>query len=176
MMTQAILLAEVCRYFIGFLLICAGVAKFNNFAQFKENLVGSMGVKQVFADVIAPTVVLLEMLLAVIVLAFFSLHHVAMAAAFVMFLMFTAFIAYKFLKEGIVKCSCFGEASRSVSVYDLLRNGLIMLGIFLYLACAQEVPIYATIGVEAIMVGLALILTIIAIEFHEIIKLIFGNA
>jgi hypothetical protein len=108
--------------------------------------------------------------------------YAAMAATLAMFVVFTALVARKYVQEGIVRCNCFGEAGRSVSPFDLLRNVLVMACIGFYLACAvmgveSSHAAMATITGEAwfLAVGLAALLTVLAVEFHEIAMLLLHS-
>lgn len=186
-MTASVYMAEVFRCFTAMLLFAAAVGKLRTLGEFRQNLTESFGVSARAARVLAPVIVATEFLLAAAIalgdtiasgLASVGAAHgmivyAAMAAALAMFAVFTALVARKYLQEGIVRCSCFGEAGRSVSPFDLLRNVLVMACIAFYLACAGGTAT-APLSSEAwfLAAGLAALLTVLAVEFHEIVMLL----
>lgn len=174
-MTAGVYMAEVFRCFTAMLLLVAAVGKLRTMAEFRQNLTESFGVGARAARVLAPAVAAGELLLAVAIAAGDAaspgIGYAAMAAALAMFAVFTALVARKYVQEGIVRCSCFGEAGRSVSPFDLLRNVLVMACIAFYLVSAGAAP---DLGAEAwfLAAGLAAFLTVLAVEFHEIAMLL----
>lgn len=172
--SSVIYFAEVVRYFIGFLLFFAALGKLKTFAQFKQNLTESFGLSAGVGAGLAPVIVGTELLLAVLVLLNHPVNYLAMAASLLMFVLFTSVVAYQFVKEGIVKCSCFGEDERRVSGFDLLRNAIVIGSIVFYLLGASANPVLG-LPMQLLSAALGLILTIIAIEFHQIATLLSGS-
>ena len=165
--------AEVIRYGIGFLLFFAALGKLKTLDQFKHNLTESFGLSRKLRQALAPTIIFSELLISFLVFINNPITYLAMGAALLMFLLFTGVVAYQYVKEGIVKCSCFGEAERSVSPFDLLRNGLLIAAIAYYLLRADSSTLALPLHVLAAALGL--IVSIIAIEFHAIATLLFRS-
>lgn len=167
-MTTALFAAQILRYFIGFLMLAAAAGKLRSFADFRANLTASFGVSRAHSALLAPAVVVAECLVAAMLPSVFD--RTGMLAALLMLCAFTAVVSYRFFTQGVVKCSCFGEAGRPVSGYDLLRNLIVILSIVLYLSLAAGpgLPLHASILAAA----LAALLCVMAIEFHDIVTLL----
>lgn len=167
-MSAAAYLAEIIRFFTAFLLACAAIGKLRTLAGFTHNLVESFGLKRQAAALLAPAVVALEALLAGLILAGGGIGRIGMAAALALFVALTAAVGYRYVVEGSVKCSCFGESERPVSGYDLLRNGLVIAAIGACLAFSGG----AAFGKKEMVLAaaLALVATIGAIGFHDLAR------
>lgn len=163
-MTIGFFTAEILRYFIGFFLLAAALSKLRVAKQFQENLVQSFGISASLSAILSPMVIAAEFVIAMMVLALFE--RGGMLAALLMLSAFTTLLCYKFFTESVVKCSCFGEAERSVSIFDLLRNVLVLvaLAIWFVLPIGAALPLHAALLAAA----LAAILCVLAIEFHAI--------
>ena len=170
-MTGPVFGAEIIRYFIGFLMLAAGLGKLRTFAQFRANLVTSFGATTLQSTWLAPAVVMLELLAAALVLGPFS--GMGMLAALLMLGTFTLVLSYKFFTESIVRCSCFGEAGRAVSGIDLLRNGLVLAAVAVHFMLGQAASLPLTASVLA--AALATLLCVVAIELHDIVTLLLGH-
>ncbi|MEW6731011.1 MAG: MauE/DoxX family redox-associated membrane protein [Acidobacteriota bacterium] len=168
-------LAEIFRFFVGILLFVAALGKLKTFVAFQTNLSSSFGLSAQAAKVVAAAVIVSELLFSGLVLCPLPINDVGMALSLGMFLLFTGVVAHQYVKEGIVKCGCFGEAERSVSAYDLLRNLLIMICIVYYLLYANQ-HLTLTLPLQLLGASFGLILTILAINFHEIFSLLNGTA
>jgi hypothetical protein len=168
MMTLSVFVAGVLRYFVGLLLLAAAVAKLRGFDSFRENLVASFGIGGTQSRMLAPAVVLAELATAVLVLG--GAARVGMWAALLMFCAFTVLLGYKFYTQSVVRCACFGEAERSLSGFDLLRNVLVIvaIGVGLVLHNAIGMPTHAAILAAA----LATVAGVVAIHFHEVVQLL----
>jgi hypothetical protein len=170
-MTTTLFVAEVLRYFIGFLMLAAATGKLRTFADFRANLAASFGMSAALSSMLAPAIVVAECAVSVLVLSAFS--RSGMLASLLMLCAFTAVISYKFFTQAVVKCSCFGEAGRSVSGFDLLRNLLVILSIAVYLLIAAGAGLPLQMAVLA--AALASILCVMAIEFHDIVTMLVKN-
>ena len=173
-MTASIFLAEVFRCFTALLLLCAAVSKLRSFAEFRRNLSDSFGMRAAVAAWLAPAIVGLEFALSAIIAGSSGAGVAgagAMAATLLMFAVFTAVVARQYVREGIVRCSCFGEAGRSVSAYDLLRNALAMACMAFQLACAGDSSAFSP-AAWFMAAGLATLLTVVAVEFHDMAMLL----
>jgi hypothetical protein len=173
-MSAAAYLAEIVRYFTAFLLACAASGKLRTLAAFARNLVESFGLPPQAAALVAPSVVALEAVLAAAILAGGAPGRIGMGAALLLFVALTALVGYRYLLEGSVKCSCFGESERPVSGYDLLRNGLVIGAIGASLAFADGAAFGRKESVLA--AALALIATIGAIGFHDLARALKRSA
>lgn len=170
-MTGPVFLAEVLRLLVGFVLVCAAAGKLRTFAAFRRNLSESLGWSVRGSSVLAPMVVSAELALAGLIVPGAPTSGAGMLGALGLFTVFTGYIAYKYATEDIVKCACFGEVERSVSAYDLVRNLLLLACIGYQLAYAGDAS--ALRGpVLALACGLASILTVVVIAFHEIAMLL----
>lgn len=174
-MSTQIYIAEIFRLFVAFLLLIAAISKLNAFSEFKNNLNESFGLTVAASTRFAPIVVAVELLLSGLLLLNTNASYLGMAASLFVFLAFTGVVSYRYVKEAIVKCSCFGEADRSVSAYDLLRNLIVIACIIFYLFYSGDASAL-TVGLWFLTAGLAIILTIVAIEFHEIVMLLFRQS
>lgn len=157
------------RCFVGLLLLAAAAGKARHYAAFRNSLGELLGTRAGWRAWLAPAIVGAELLVAALALG--PAPHIGMPAALLMFGTFTAFIAYKFFTESVVRCSCFGEAARPTSGYDLLRNVLVLLAIAAYLMLAGSAVALA-VPALALALGLAVLLCVVAISFHEIVSLL----
>ena len=167
-MSTGFFVAEILRYFIGFFMLAAAVGKLRTFPEFRANLGTSFSVPPRAANMLAPGVIAAEFGAAALILG--GAEQPGMVAALAMLAVFTALVAYKFFTESVVKCSCFGEAARSVSGYDLLRNLLAIAASAAYLAMASGPAL--SVSAALLAAGLATILLVAAIEFHDIATLL----
>lgn len=158
--------AALLRCFVGMLLLAAVAGKVRNYAAFRHNLGDLLGHRSAW---LAPVIVGAELLVALLVLG--PAPQVGMPAALLMLTAFSAFIGFKFFTESAVRCSCFGEAARPVSGYDLLRNGLVLLAIATYLMLAGCTSALGWPAL-ALALGLAFLLCVVAVSFHDIVSLL----
>ncbi len=167
---STVLGAEVLRCFIGFLLLAACFGKLRTFDDFRANLATSFGVPAHLGALLAPGIVGLELLLAAMVLGPFA--RAGMTASLLLFCVFSLLLAWKLARDGVVRCNCFGEVGRSLSGHDLLRNLLVVAAIALFLALpANDDP---ALPLRVLAAGLAAILAVLAIGFHEVMHLLKG--
>lgn len=167
-----LLAAETLRLFTGFLLLAAVAGKLRSFAAFRDNLVSSFGMAPAASRLAAPAVVAAEAIAAAMALGLSP--RPGMWAALLLFAVFTALLAYRFFKDGIVKCSCFGEAERNLSGLDLLRNVLVLMAISGWTALQSSAEAAAAAHLSLLGAGLASILVVVAIGFHDIVNLLKG--
>lgn len=163
--------AHILRWFIGFILLAACLGKLRTFATFRANLASSFGMTRPIASLLAPALIGLELVLAALVLGPFA--RVGMASALLLFSAFCTLLAWRLARDGVVRCSCFGEAERNLSGFDLLRNLLIVAAIALFLALPE--PAAMPLPVAVLAAGLAAILTVLAIDFHDVVHLLKGS-
>lgn len=168
MMTLPGFVAEILRYFVGLMMLTAAVAKLRAFDGFRINLSASFGIDSAYSRLLAPAVVLAELAVAALVLG--GAVHIGLWSALLMFSLFTALLAYKFLTQGVVRCGCFGEAERTLSGLDLLRNVLVIAAIGAGLALGHPASVLPHIAILA--VALATIACVVAVHFHEMITLL----
>jgi uncharacterized membrane protein YphA (DoxX/SURF4 family) len=169
MLTPQVFIAEILRYFVGLLLLTAAVAKLRGFENFRANLTASFGVGAAHSQVLAPAVMLAELAVGALVLGVSM--RIGLWCALLMFCLFTALLAYKFYTQSVVRCGCFGEAERSLSGFDLLRNVLVIAAIGAGLALGRQdagVPPHAAL----LAVALATLACVVAVHFHEMVSLL----
>lgn len=163
----AAFLADIARCCIAWLLLAAGVGKLRSHGAFRDNLAASFGVPPAAAKVAAPALVMAELLLAGWLLA--GGAHVPMLLSLLLLSTLTAVLIHRYFTHSVVRCSCFGEAARPVSQYDLLRNVLAVGVNGAYFALAQDAALPAATAVLA--AGLAAIACVLIISLHDIATL-----
>ena len=154
-------------WLVAFVFFSAALGKLEKQEQFKSNLVESFGLSEKASHNIAPVLVILELVLGLLIISGPSLSYIAMSVAFVIFCFFTLFLIYHWLQNARVKCSCFGEDDRPVSIFDLLRNGLVIALIGTYLVFFEgqySLPMSS----HLLLAGIGLALSILIIHLHDI--------
>ncbi|MDO8033227.1 hypothetical protein O3297_07360 [Janthinobacterium sp. SUN128] len=163
----AALLADIARYCIALLLLAASVGKLRSYGDFRGNLATSFGIPPTAAQFAAPALVMTELLLAGWLLA--GGTHTPMLLSLLLLSTLTAILTWRYFTHSVVRCSCFGEAARPVSQYDLLRN-MLAVGINgAYFALAQETAL--PVATSILAAGLAAIVCVATISLHEIATL-----
>ncbi|MDN2671816.1 MULTISPECIES: MauE/DoxX family redox-associated membrane protein [unclassified Janthinobacterium] len=163
----ATLLADTARYCIALLLLAASVGKLRSYGDFRGNLATSFGVPPGAASLAAPALVMAELSLAGWLLA--GGTHIPMLLSLLLLTTLTAVLAWRYFTHSVVRCSCFGEAARPVSRYDLLRNVLAVGINGAYFALAQETTL--PVATTALAAGLAAIVCVATISLHDIATL-----
>ncbi len=166
MSTQSFL-ADIVRYFIGWWWLAAAAGKLRAWSRFREDLGSSFGIAARPAAVLAPALVLAELLAAALVLG--AGRGAGMFASLMLMCCFTAVLGYRFFTRAIVRCSCFGESLRPLSGYDVLRNLLVVLAIAAWLAFSPGPPL--PIEESLVAAGLGAWLCVASIHFHDIVVL-----
>ena len=161
------LLSHMAVYVIALLLLAAGVGKLRSYGEFRANLSSSFGVSPAAASVAAPALVMTELLLAAWLLA--GGTRLPMLLSLVLLGTLTGVLAWRYFTHSVVRCSCFGEAARPVSQYDLLRNGLAVGVNAACLVMAQEAALPVSGSILA--AGLAAIVCVAMISLHDIATL-----
>lgn len=154
-------------WLVAFTLLMAAWGKLKDLHRFKSNLRDSFGFSARSSKFVAPLIIVLEFLLALTTVSGTQFTYLAMVVSFVVFIVFTAFLAYHWLQNARVKCSCFGEDDRPVSVFDLLRNALIILFIGCYLMIGGF-ELSLTMHSQFLLVILALAGSTVVIHTHDI--------
>lgn len=160
----AALLSATARNCIALLLLTAGVGKLRGYADFRGNLSTSFGLPPAAAALAAPVLVAVELLLAGWLLT--GGTDAPMLLALMLLGLLTAVLAYRYFTLSVVRCSCFGEAARPVSHYDLLRNALVLAINGAYFALAPEAAL--PVATSVLAAGLASIVCVTAISLHDI--------
>lgn len=169
-MSGAALLAATLRLTAALLLLAAGWGKWRALGQFRDNLASTFGAGKAVAALLAPGIAGAEVLLGLALLAGGAAGQAGLAGSLLLFAVFTAVVAWKYATEDIVKCSCFGDADRSVSGFDLARNLAIIGAITcsLGLGGADVGSWQATVCAA----GVATLLAVLLANFHEIMMLL----
>ncbi|NVD73619.1 hypothetical protein HUX88_24215 [Duganella sp. BJB1802] len=161
-------LGEILRYFVALLMLAAATAKLRDLAGFRDNLASLFGMGPALRALAAPAVVAAELAVAALLLG--GLARAGLLAALLMLGVFTALVGYKFYTQSVVRCGCFGEAERSLSGLDLLRNALVMaaIGAGLALPAGFAPPWH----VAVLAASLGCLACVVAVHFHEIVHLL----
>lgn len=167
MVTLALFGGAILHYFVGLLLLCAAVAKLRTLDSFGANLTQSFGVNGAHSRALALALTLVELWLAVLVLG--AATRAGMWGALIMFCLFTAVLGYKFYTQSVVRCGCFGEAERTLSGFDLVRNCMVIAAI-----CAGLMLGSASLPLTAALLAGALagVACVVAMHFHEMASLL----
>lgn len=174
-MNEYLYLNEIIRLSIGMVLIMAAYSKTLDVQQFRETLVTTFHFKQGVSYVIAPVVVVAEWAIGLTLLINAPVLSWAMVAALVMFVTFTILVSIFLYRDGLVKCNCFGAQQRPVSIFDMIRNCFCILAICFHLATAKGT---AALALDSIILlfGIALSLTFVIVNFHELVSIIKKSA
>jgi hypothetical protein len=153
------------------LLLAAAWGKWRAPRQFRENLAATFGIAPLLAAWMAPGIAGMEMVLGAGLAAGGALGQAALAGALGLFVLFTGAVGWKYATEDVVKCSCFGDADRSVSGFDLARNMAIIAAIAFSLAAGSG---SANAGWQALVcaAGVATLLAVVLANLHEIMMLL----
>ena len=164
-------LDEGIRIGVAGLLAYAAASKMADMAAFRRNLAGFVGVQDTAASVLAPTVVGAEVALA-LALAFASESRIeALAAALLAFTAFTLFLVRAYATSGAVRCGCFGDGERPVSVHDVVRNMVILAALVVCAACASSAEPLSV--VEHVVAAAAALPPIVVLSrFHRFVVLL----
>lgn len=173
-MSAAAFFAESLRLAAALLLCAAAWGKWRALGRFRDNLATTFGTGGALAALLAPGIAGAEVLLAAGLLAGGAVSRAALAGSLLLFAVFTAAVAWKYATEDIVKCSCFGDADRSVSGFDLARNVAIIGGIAFSLAAGAGANAGMAGNWQAAVcaAGVATLLAVVLANFHEIMMLL----
>lgn len=164
---------EVLRLMAALLLLAAAYGKWQALGQFRDNLASSFGVAPALAAWLAPAIAGTELGLALALAVGGATGQAALAGALALFIAFTAVVAWKYATEDIVKCSCFGDADRAVSGFDLARNLAIIAAIAFSLASGTGAPASAAAWQATVCaLGVATMLAVVLAKLHEIMMLL----
>lgn len=169
-MSAAAFFADTLRLMAALLLLAAAYGKWQALGQFRDNLATSFGVAPALAGWLAPAIAGTELGLALALAAGGTTGQAALAGALALFIAFTAVVAWKYATEDIVKCSCFGDADRAVSGFDLARNLAIIAAIAFSLASGASSP--AAWQTTVCALGVATLLAVVLAKLHEIMMLL----
>ncbi|WP_028101739.1 MauE/DoxX family redox-associated membrane protein [Pseudoduganella violaceinigra] len=169
-MSAAEFFADTLRLMAALLLCTAAWGKWRALDRFRDNLATSFGASPALAALLAPGIAGAELILAIGLLPGGAASRMALVGALLLFALFTAVVAWKYATEDIVKCSCFGDADRSVSGFDLARNLAIIAGIaFSLLASGANGGSWqATVCAT----GVATLLAVVLANAHDIMMLL----
>lgn len=174
-MSMLVYITEIIRITTGFLFLAGAIGKLRHYSDFTSNLTSSFHVSPSLSRLLAPSLIILEAMLAMIVLSNTTKTPQAMYAALLLLLFFTVIITYRYLSESSVKCSCFGEASRPVSIYDLCRN-LIVISLLTFYHFAASSMLDTDLKTIALLGASAFLLTMLLIYFHDTMILLLHTA
>lgn len=164
-MGYELFLAEVIRFYLGFILFAAAWGKCRTYSYFKQQLTESFRIPAVYSRLLAPGVLVLEWGLSLIILA--TGHKVAIIVAGGLFSLLSVVLLYRYFATGMIKCSCFGEKERPVTDYDLLRNGLVIMA-FMAFFCLDNPASEMAVQWLFFSASLAVLLVLITINLSDI--------
>ncbi len=173
-MNEQVYLLELVRLSIGLTMFIAVYNKSLSFSTFRKELVVSFGFTNESAKWLAPAVVGIELLLAGCILGVSSIIHTAMIFSLCLFIIFTVVLLWHFFSGNLVRCSCFGEEDRPVSLFDLIRNGVIIFLLFSYVNSMPE-PITLSFPELFLLFSLAALISLFISNFHDVMVLLFGS-
>jgi uncharacterized membrane protein YphA (DoxX/SURF4 family) len=169
--STSLYLSEIIRFFIGFVLLTAGWNKAKTYQQFTESLVTSFHFPKVLSKLFSPVVIILECSLALILLTQLLNTQLAMKISLILFSTFTSLVIFFLIRHEVVKCNCFGEESRPTSIFDIIRNVGFIIAIIFYLIFSKP-DVYFANEVSYLLGTLAFIITIISINFHDMVLIL----
>lgn len=166
-MSAQLFVADVIRYFVAWWWLAAVLGKLRGWPGFRTELGASFGVPSGAAVVLAPLLILAELLAAA--LAIGPATRAGMLLSLGLMCTFSAVLGYQFLTRGIVRCSCFGESVRPLSGYDVLRNLLVVGTMLAWLALAPAGGLPP--GEALVAAGFGAWLCVAAVHFHDLVVL-----
>jgi len=166
-MSAQVFVADVIRHFVAWWWLAAVLGKLRSWPGFRTELGTSFGIAPGTAAIVAPLLVLAELLAAALVIG--PASRAGMLLSLVLMCTFSAVLGYQFLTRGIVRCSCFGESVRPLSGYDVLRNLLVAGTMLCWLALAPvgRLPL----GETLVAAGIGAWLCVAAVHFHDLVVL-----
>ncbi len=164
-------ISEICRLYVFVLLIVAAWGKSNTFNLFQQNLMDSFHIPKKFSKFVALTIIGLEWLLAIFLLANSSWTKLSMLLTLILFITFTATIGILLIKDKVINCNCFGRTNRPISFYDLFRN-LILIAASGYHLVFSTVELSFEPITYLQLFGVAVILFLITTSLYDISLLI----
>lgn len=173
MNSYAPFLAELTRFYLGFILLAAAWGKSRTYTYFLSQLTASFLIPPAASRVLAPCILLLEWALALSILA--TGNSVAIALAGALFTLFSLVLLQRYISQGTVKCSCFGETDRPVTDYDLLRNGW-LVAVFPACFWLNDTAFAMALSLQLLAAALAVLLTLITVNFSDIMLQLFDVA
>jgi hypothetical protein len=173
MISYAPFLAELLRFYLGFILLAAAWGKSRTYTYFLSQLTESFLIPPAVSRAIAPCILLLEWLLALGILLLNSRWAIAVAA--VLFTLFSLVLLQRYVSAGAVKCSCFGETDRPVTDYDLMRNGW-LIAVFLGCFWLNDTAFRIATPLQLLAAGLAVLVALITVNFSDIMLQLFDTA
>lgn len=170
-MSQLEFIAAFARYGTALLLLAAAFGKGRSFSLFRDNLVSSFAVSAKLSPFLAAFLLLLEFSLGAWLLLIAAPAAAVMGLVLLLFSVFSLVLLWRYLLDGNVKCSCFGEQNRPVSAFDLVRNLLILLTASLYFfAPATLLP--PTSLLFWLVLAVAAVWVQVLVHCHDILSLL----
>lgn len=170
-MSQLEFIAALGRYATALLLLAAAFGKCSSFSLFRDNLVSSFAVSPKLSPFLAGFLLLLEFGLGAWLLLSAAPVVAVMGFVLLLFSVFSLVLLWRYLLDGNVKCSCFGEQNRPVSVFDLVRNLLILLTVSLYFF-APATLLFPTSLMFWLVLAVAAVWVLMLVHCHDILSLL----
>ena len=162
-------LAEACRLTIVAVLVAASAGKALAIARFAETLEALVRVPARWSRSAAVAVAASELLVALALLSGGAVADGGMVAALALFLAFSAVLLVALAQRRTVSCHCFGTSDHSISIWDLVRNLLLISACTAWLlATPSAIPLAA--GEWLLSLGIAAIGFLLATNLHRIAR------
>lgn len=170
MNSAAAYIAEACRLAIVLVLAAAVAGKAVNAVarrDLSDMIADLLRVPERVARAGAALVLGAEGMIALLLLAAGGWSRPAMAAAIMLFAIFTGFILLALVQRRAVVCSCFGGRGHPLSFWDLVRNLILIAAGAIYLS---QSPLGHALDPAAwlLLAGIAFILFLVATNLNRI--------
>ncbi len=166
-MSVEIYLSEVFRMLLFFVLLTAAWGKTAIFSLFQQNLVDSFYVPQKLGFIVAIGLIGSEWLLAFWLFFANSTRYWALLATLGLFILFSAIIIVVLVKDKLISCNCFGKAEQNISIYDLIRNLILILACS-YILVLSPAHQSIALGAQLLLSGIAFIFFQLSIKLNDI--------
>lgn len=162
--------AEICRLYVLLLLVAASAGKAVRRESFEGSVAALVRLDPRAARAAAAGVIASEAGIALLLLAGGRPAAAGMAAALLLFTLFSIAIAVALAKGRRISCNCFGGGGGPITGHDLVRNGMLIAAALFYLVQAPKVQGLDIIA-WALLGGTALILLLVSANLGEIAAL-----
>jgi hypothetical protein len=167
MIPAAAYIAEACRLTIVLVLAVAVAGKAMARQDVADSIADLVRVPERVARAGAALVLGAEGLIALLLLAGGGWSRPAMAAAIMLFAIFTGFILLALVQRRAVVCSCFGGRGHPLSLWDLVRNLILIAAGAIYLSQSPLGHALAP-AVWLLLAGIAFILFLVSTNLNRI--------
>lgn len=164
-------LSEAYRLYILVVLFASSVGKAHAIGSFAETLEALVHLPARWSRSAAAAIAASEFLVALALLSGGAAAHHGMAAALALFLAFTAVLLVALAQRRTVSCNCFGASDHPISVWDLVRNLLLIAACAAWLLMGRSAVALAP-GGWLLLLGVAVIAFLLSTNLHRIAPLL----